>query len=176
MTCCTTTPTGDEQHHWMQWLQEAELPVRPASTRMKNIDKTLGKFVCESSTENTLTFPRQTGKERLWIHRRCVQLHLRSESTPGQGYIKSVRVTKPEGWTMPTVVKTKFRAEDRQKTKAKRKEMMSHWSRKCDDCGVELDAWGAMYHHSGTGPLCQQCIDDDEEKSGHKWEAKADFW
>ena len=46
----------------------------------------------------------------------------------------------------------------------------------CEDCDEELDAYAAMYHWSGRGPYCEDCIDADPEKEGHKWEAKAEFW
>ena len=51
---------------------------------------------------------------------------------------------------------------------------MEDWRTSCEDCDAELDAYAAMYHWSG--PYCEECIEADPEKEGHKWEPKSDFW
>lgn len=50
------------------------------------------------------------------------------------------------------------------------------WNTSCEGCGTGLDAWQALYNYHGLGPYCQECIDDDDELEGLKWEYKAEFW
>lgn len=45
----------------------------------------------------------------------------------------------------------------------------------CEKCDRALNAYGAFYHWSGPGPLCMQCIEEDEELAGYKWECKANI-
>lgn len=60
--------------------------------------------------------------------------------------------------------------------KARTTAQMAAWSTRCQDCSCSLDAYGAMYHHSGMGPVCEDCIEANDVYDGLKWEAKADIW
>ena len=46
----------------------------------------------------------------------------------------------------------------------------------CSNCGKGLTEDEALYNvHLGDECYCEQCIDEDSELSGHKWEPAADF-
>jgi len=40
----------------------------------------------------------------------------------------------------------------------------------CNDCGRQLDSSDALYNVFMGGPYCDDCVECDEEMSGHKWE------
>ena len=169
----TCSNAHDPAHHklsdlrakWTRWLEDAELPFSGFDSRRLRCDDAVFAFVCDADAM-TRVFPSSDGKERKWLHVRAHQLGISSE-TPRRGRAKARLVLKkPPGWRMDW---------SRPPTKEPVRRAKKAWSRECDQCGEELDIWGAMYHHSGMGPLCADCIEADDDLAGLKWEAKADF-
>lgn len=64
----------------------------------------------------------------------------------------------------------------KQIARQKKESEMAKWSTTCDDCGKALNAYTAMFHYSGLGPFCEDCISADDELDGLKWESRESFW
>lgn len=144
-------------------------PITGATASERAQDEELRQFVA-SQTATVTDFRARTGRQRKWLHVRATSMGLKTETVDRNGYIASVRVSKPDGWALPAEplpVRT---------PPGRRRRGRAEWKTECDECGAELDAWSALYHHSGMGPLCDDCIENDDELAGLKWEAKADFW
>jgi hypothetical protein len=171
---------------WLAWLQAAQAPFRPnrgaEKRRLDEIDSRLGDFCLSDS--KTMLFksskpgPQEllTGVERKWIHERCGQLRLISRSLDNDrsfSTLKPVEVQKPDGWTMAWKPQP-MQERGEKRTKPSRSTQMKRWRRSCEECGAELTVDEAMY--SGMGPLCEDCIDDDPELEGMKWEPRSSFW
>lgn len=118
--------------------------------------------------------------ERRWIHERAAAIRVVSDSI-GDGDVKDVGFDKVPPWKFehslsvgpPRDLNKKIR---KRRGKADSRKKMEQWSTECRECGQKLTAETAMYHHSGMGPLCEECIDDDPELEEVKWECKASFW
>ena len=119
---------------------------------------------------DSLEFPGLTSVRRLWVHRRASQLKLVSDTNHATA-TNPLRVSKPAGWAMDWAP-SRERFPQRP-TKTNRR---AEWRTECQDCGETLDAWHALYHYSGMGPLCEDCIEQDPELEGLKWEPRGDFW
>lgn len=129
------------------------------------LDDELIEFVV--SGEATCDLAGKDPKERRWLHTRAESLGLRTE-TLARG---TLRVVRPDGWELPASPIETVRPARRG-----RRMHVADWSDTCDNCGKELQAHEAMYHWSGMGPLCEECIDRDPELAGLKWEDRASFW
>jgi hypothetical protein len=44
------------------------------------------------------------------------------------------------------------------------------WTGSCRMCDTELDSYNALYNIFIGGPFCEDCTENDDELSGHKWE------
>ena len=58
----------------------------------------------------------------------------------------------------------------KQKQKHKHKSYFIPKTRYCKDCNESSENTELFIHWSGMEPLCQDCIDCDDELSGLKWE------
>ncbi len=184
---------------WAAWLAAAPVPTEEPSPELDDMlrDFALGPEMCFTSP------PLLPGAKRVWLRRRAQQLGCK-HTIPNQGprmQAKEVVITKPAGWTMPWAgahacggrphgprqanprvenweeAQAERKAARRARRAARRTEREAHmaaWRTHCERCYGELDAESALYHWSGRGPVCQECIEPDEE--GLKWEAKAGFW
>lgn len=156
----------DLRAKWTRWLEDAELPFSGFDGR--GSDDAVFAFICDADAATRAAS--MDGKERKWMHTRAHQLGISSETSHRGRARTKLTLKKPHGWVMdwsrlPTMIVVKSPVRLARKP----------WSRDCDQCGEELDIWGAMYHHSGMGPLCADCIEADPDLAGLKWEAKADF-
>jgi hypothetical protein len=162
-----------EREAWDRLIERAGKPfasLEAGSARL--MDDTVARFVFGS--ERTTCIQRLTAQQRKWLHMRAASTGLQSTTERREGRrgggLASLRLTKPPGWVLPrdpVSVRPKL---------SSRAELMARWCTDCDSCGAKLDAYNAMYHHSGMGPLCEDCIQADPDLEGLKWEAKADFW
>ena len=168
-------PVSGPVFAWNFWVISTENPLHTHKSG-SSLDKILGQLVGDSQI-SSYRYQNLQGVDRLWVHRRCKQLGLVSESFGGP-FIKDLQVTKSDGWVMPVShdAPSQFKKEDEQDHLSKREAKMAAWSRQCEHCDDELDAWSAYYHYSGAGPYCMECIEADPELDGYKWEAKAEFW
>lgn len=149
------------------------------------VEKALMSFALDGNAASVTT-GRLDGFDRFWLHCRAQQLGLKSASGPDVGndlgrefaHWKNVTLTKPGGWNLPDAPHA-FEVRSRgprQSARAYRQSRMADWTTACEECGAELDAWQALYHYSGMGPLCDDCVEADPELSPLKWEAKAEFF
>lgn len=123
----------------------------------------------------------QSSAEKRWVHERACALNVQSYSGDGHGERKDVHLIKDRNWTLAAqmtkdVNKNLRRKINKRRAKASAAKRMEKWRTECYDCGEILGAEEAFYHHSGMGPLCMDCIENDEEYDGLKWECKASFW
>ena len=44
------------------------------------------------------------------------------------------------------------------------------WRGECNECGTELTITQALFNVHIRGPFCEECVENDEELSAHKWE------
>jgi hypothetical protein len=159
---------------WEQWAARTAKPGNnpDAKKRGKCLDESLFAFAQDVDRQE-LRLPALKSVDRFWVHTRAAQLGLAcSTATPG-AVVSGMTLTKPSTeWRVDWsgVGATPVARPTR------RDSAMDAWSTDCTECGQDLDAWSALYHHSGMGPLCQDCIDDDDELEGLKWEEKASFW
>lgn len=132
------------------------------------LDDVMVEFVTSGEVERDVKG--MTPKERLWLHTRAASIGLKTETIDRDK--GTMRISRPAGWELPAspieVVKHDKRSE--------RQKRMDAWRTECDECGKELDAYDALYHWSGMGPMCEECINRDIELEGLKWEEKASFW
>jgi hypothetical protein len=187
-----TKELSDVHAEWLKWLSNAPTPLDVAKIYADAIalrlDEPMLVFVLDEQTRETV-FQQLDGKDRKWLHCRAEQLGLttttkqrRKAKKHSMASTGDVVVCKPPQWEMKFDAPPK--ASSRHATACQhgvnpfggRRARMETWSRECDECGATLDAYDALYHHSGMGPLCQDCVDADPELEGLKWEAKADFW
>jgi hypothetical protein len=168
-----TKELSDVQEQWREWIRDAPKPFQMEAS---NLDDSLLVFLVDELAKEKV-FPRLGGKDRKWLHQRAEQLGLTTTTVARshrRGNTGDLVMRKPPQWQMnfgappkPTVGKMKT-TPWRERTR--------EWSGECDECGETLDAYNALYHYSGMGPLCEECVNADPELEGLKWEAKADFW
>ena len=162
-----------ERSAWNDVLSRAGQPFTKSNKFASKLDDVLCRFVF--SDAQTVDIPDLESIERKWLHLRSESIGLKSCTHTG-----TLRLTKPQGWTLPAnpvPVKAPIKAAKTWKAiKAEKAKKMALWTTTCEGCSCNLDAYNALYHYSGMGPMCEDCIDADEELYGLKWEAKADFW
>lgn len=107
--------------------------------------------------------------QRKFIHMRAESAGLKSETVKRKNNQASIMLTKPEGWVLPITPRIPNRIAEDKLRKAS-------WRAECSECSCVLDVNTALYHYSGMGPLCSDCIENDDYLDGLKWEAKAAFW
>jgi hypothetical protein len=151
---------------WQNWLDHAPLIGMHQDAAL---DERLREFAMDTEKKAVLFASMKQG-QRKYIHNRCEQLGLKSTSgeviakQSGLKTIKNLKVEKPEGWNMPWDQPKEFVVPSKSK-KARVPSLVE-----CDNCGHVCEG---LYHWSGMGPLCEECIEADEEWSGHKWEPRS---
>lgn len=153
---------------WTTWLKSQPSVAVPGFIEF------LLKNLVDTPTESTLTFQHLDNRERKAVHQLAYALGMTSQSHHDSATFyygaKNVTVTKPSGWTMQnarTVTKTELRENEAQQ---------AHMTRlkQCNECGCDIPASHALYHWSGMGPMCEECVNTDEELSGLKWNLQCD--
>jgi hypothetical protein len=164
-----------ERGAWNDLLSRAGQPVSTVRAGSK-LDDALCRFAL--SGEKTVDLPDLAPEERKWLHTRAESLGLvsrtRNRSRSRRG---TLRLTKPQGWALPAdpLTPPTSRAPT-SRAATSRAARMASWTAACEGCFRHLDAYDALYHHSGMGPMCDECIGADPDLEELKWEAKADFW
>lgn len=140
----------------------------------EDLDHTLLQFL--TSNETTTVFRELPGVRRLWLHRRCGQAGVVSNTHNRHGRIADVRITKPRDYTL-AVHDVAFQASHTDMTKQRREERRRQIEEdlRCDECGATLTFESALYHWSGVGPMCDDCVEADDELCGLKWETLDDL-
>lgn len=149
---------------FMVWLEGAPPPFavshhQQAIDKMANLDIRVAEFAVDYHARELLILKRDC-KIHVWIHGRARQLALTARKAHG-----GILLEKPAAWKMDFGVHPCPLA-DRSPTNA-------YMSYECNDCGQDLDLSDALYHYSGMGPLCQECVDSDPDLEGLKWETLA---
>ncbi len=163
---------------WQQWRSRAPAPFSLHSTVQHKLDDAVARLVL-SPARRSDAMPRGDNLDRKWLHLRAQQLGLTTTTVDRSGQWGQVYMSKPAGWVFAAdrpVQAAPSQGQARSRARASRRERMEAWTTECENCGEELDAYTALYHHSGMGPLCEECVNDDEELEGLKWEPKASFW
>lgn len=128
-------------------------------------DDELVRFIASGAPSVELR--KRTGRQRKWLHTRAESLGLQTETVDRVGpFVATVRVTRPDGWVMPATPAQQGSVAPRGRRRRQA------WVGECDMCGVTLDAWEALYHYSGMGPFCDDCIEGDDYLAGLKWETR----
>ena len=167
---------------WQAFLNLCADPIDSKKKKQKfvDVDEKIGQFVADDSS--TLVMENLESVVRLWIHQRARQAGLKSNSSCGRerGYVKTLTLTKPDGWTLPDVPLDILKSSPKPKKVNVNAEIrhakMEAWRTTCELCYNTLDAYTALYNWRGIGPYCEDCIEEDANLAGLKWEAKADFW
>jgi len=127
----------------------------------KEIDSKLFHFY--DSVDKKIIMHDYSNVERKYIHNRCDQLRLFHHSenvyTPYAGRV--VIVSKPNNFNNSI---NNSIGEIKEDPRRKRRKI------ECDLCMNEYDRDELFVHWGGLGPYCEECIEDDEELRGHKWE------
>ena len=161
---------------WTAFIAKCGKPVRILDMKGERLDTILFEFITNDGNTKLITGLPPNGikldkKMRAWLHARCDQFGLESRTENRQRYddLADVCLAKPINWKMnwdnPNAIKYKSYG----------RLCMEDWKAICYNCGVDLNAWTAFYHYSGMGPLCYECIENNEEYRGLKWEPRADF-
>lgn len=149
------------------WFEKTRGDTKKISNDDDVTDAALKAFIM--SNDSTLRFINKTSQERLWIHLRCENLGFKTSSVvvkKKKHWLKDVVVTKPSDWVMDWECANKIIAPKKKVREARRSEQTVC----CDECDRELGEDDALYHWSGLGPLCEECIEEDDELAGLKWE------
>ena len=127
-------------------------------------------------------------QHRKWIHNYAAIMNVSTESFGNNTERKSIKITKPSSCTLSDIMikspdytgyeqrQKQLKKKNKQIVKLKKLEKMNNWKTECCNCMMTLGAEEAMYHWSGLGPLCENCIENDPELDGLKWENKSSFW
>ena len=163
---------------WYYWISRNPKPIKRFSKLSKQAkcqlllyDDRFKQFTLDKSSN--LRFEKVNSQDRFWIHTRADQLGMFSQSISNKEdkTVKDIIITKPNSWVFDSkrVVQPKSSAHEKKVT------VMKSWKTTCDNCSTSLDAYSALYNWRGLGPLCEECIENDDELNGLKWEAKAEF-
>ncbi len=197
MASDSTTPVQITPEEWQAFVTARPRPVKKSQHRddqAQKLDAQLLSFLNDAS-KATLSL-RANSYQRKWLHITVEYLNMASHSdndVGGVSHMKTITITKRANTGLPVNMgeaikqNTKSReaseqirkAAKRQAKQAKRakiQEAMDRWSTDCRECGQHLTAYSALYHHSGAGPLCEECVEGDANLSGLKWEPKCTFW
>jgi hypothetical protein len=160
---------------WQKFIQVAEKPKSYDKTSCKTIDNTIRKFI-SNSNEKQITLEKLDSSTRYFMHIRSEQLQLEHTTINRIRHLGDVVVTKPDNWNY-TIALNNMSAIKYKPDKKKRSDVPRGVSSRtyykikyCDECDCQLNYHTAMYHHSGMGPLCEDCIEDDDYLCGLKWE------
>ena len=119
------------------------------------------------SDAQTVDLPDLVSLERKWLHMRSESIKLKSRTYKRTKLgLGTLQLSKPSGWTLPT------KPLQIQTPAMKRAARKAAWRTTCNECSCNLDANSALYHYSGMGPLCEECIEADPELDGLKWESR----
>jgi len=147
---------------------------------MASLSSQLKSFLANNS-ELEIKFNSLKPNQRRLIHQACKQFGVSSLSNKYNSKSKQKQkrkdmvLCKPKDWIHDTELVAKFISPleeiENPKIQTNFKPVREI---QCSDCNKELDDYTALYNfHCGRGyPMCQQCIDADEELSGHKWEPR----
>lgn len=197
MASDSTTPVQITPEQWQAFITARPRPVKKGQLRndqAQQLDTQLLSFLNDASKASLSL--RANSYQRKWLHINVEYLNMASHSdndVMGVPYMKTITISKTANTGLPVnmgkaveqITKSaeareqRRKAAKRQAKQAKRdrmKEAMDQWSTDCTECGKHLTAYGALYHHSGEGPLCEECVEGDDYLSGLKWEPKSTFW
>lgn len=176
----TEQKTGTtEEKDVAEWLAKA---IRPAvknklqKAKRAELDKKIVAFVCDTQHQS-VTWSGHTSRQRAWIHQACACFGLESKSA-GEGDHRTITLSKPSAdWTLDlTKQPIKLDCSRKKRHRERKAVQMAKWHTQCEGCGSELDAYDALYSVRFGGPMCIECVENDEELSGFKWEPKSEFW
>ncbi|KAI9026391.1 hypothetical protein DFJ74DRAFT_766729 [Hyaloraphidium curvatum] len=135
-------------------VQKTPKTIPTKAADRATFDKLLADFAADP-TCFAVEVTKLNAVQRRWVHRRAKELGMLSVAV-GQGQFKDIRVEKPPEWPVAA-------AKKRQKMEA------------CQQALTRAPRVGALYHYSGMGPLCEDCVEGDPELERLKWEPKASF-
>jgi hypothetical protein len=179
-TCTQTRFLAEERlskarNAWNDLLSRAGRPLS-SSSKSEDFGNKLDDMLCRFalSSAQTIDFAGLDPAERKWLHMRAGSVGIKSRTHRRKKQLGTLKLTKPQGWILPKdPLPVVTPAQKAAQAEAAR---MASWTTECNGCSRVLDAYGALYHYSGMGPMCEDCIEADDELTGLKWEAKADFW
>jgi hypothetical protein len=160
---------------WAGWMRRAAAPIPREANRAwaRSLDADVARLALNDANEMTTVRFLPT-LQRKWVHVRGEQLGLTTTTVHRRsGNIGDVMMAKPQGWRLDLDGTPR---PTRRPTRRHRHCDIDEWMGECECCGTELDAYDAMFHYSGIGPVCHDCIDEDPYMEGLKWEAKAYFY
>ena len=197
MTSDSTTPVQITPEQWQAFIIARPRPVKKSQLRndqAKELDTQLLSFLNDAS-KTTLSL-RANCYQRKWLHINVEYLSMASHidnDVMGVPYRKTITISKSANSGLPVSmgeaveritksaeareqVRKAAKGQAKQARRAKIQEAMDRWSTDRRECGQHLTAYSALYHHSGAGPLCKECVEGDANLSGLKWEPKCTFW
>ncbi len=197
MASDSTTPVQITPEQWQAFITARPRPVKRSQLRddqAQKLDTQLLSFLNDAS-KPTLSL-RADCYHRKWLHITVEYLSMASHSdndVMGVPYMKTITISKTANTGLPVNIgeateqitksaeareqgRKAAKKQAKQAKRARMKEAMDQWSTDCTECAEHLTAYGALYHHSGAGPLCEECVEGDAYLSGLKWEPKCTFW
>ena len=128
---------------WFNWKIIADKSCKSND----KLDRLLFSF-CDSD-QYIKVFSDKNNIERKYIHNRCDQLGISHKSKTQNGY-RILTIQKPTDWTLQQPKAIIGKLYECQICYQKKSEVYVHWR--------------------GFGPYCEECINDDDELQGYKWE------
>ena len=98
---------------------------------------------------------------RKYVHKLSSCAGLKTKSIGQDYYEKDMVITKPENY--------KFDSNSVMDIKTLKNKIPIRMI-ECDMCNMDINIKEALYNYRGIGPLCESCIENDEELAGLKWE------
>ena len=192
-----TTHVQITPEQWKAFITARPRPVNRSQLRddqAQKLDTQLLSFLTDAS-KATLSLQANC-YERKWLHRTVDYLSMASHSdndVRGIPYMKTITISKKANTGLPVSmgeaiervtksaeareqVRKAAKRQAKQAKRARTQEAMERWSTDSTECGQHLTAYSALYHHSGAGPLCEECVEGDVNLYGLKWEPKCTFW
>jgi len=178
--------TTSKTTEWQKFLDQCSLQHDKRLSKQRVEELTLILFKALDSNEREITIQRLSPAERRWIHERSRATNVVSTSLEHtrQNDLKDVIINKPENWNFDQIIRSNppenleklLKKDQIRRVRERKTKEMEAWSTNCEECGSSLSAHEALYHWSGMGPLCEDCVESDDDLCGLKWESKASFW
>lgn len=177
---------------WTTWISKqpccnyckTKKRKRKANQEFYDLDVILFKYIQTDDSKEVLPFSMLEHHLRKHIHCRCFCLGLQSK-TIGEGRKCNMNVSKPENWKLNlTMSKTlEELLQNRTEYRAKRKQIKKNtvkviqheyipteYVNNCESCGKQLERYEALVSVYIRGIYCEECVDEDDELNGTKFE------
>lgn len=153
------------ENDWNKWKETADQAIyfEDISTHKKNEIDNILFSLCELKQNYDMI--NYTNVERKYIHVRCDQLNLKHKSKTLNGK-RILQITVTEDWTYSNYVK---------KIKTKKIKIKKQKTDFCEICDNEKNLEDLYMNWRGLGIYCEDCINNDHELAGLKWESVEDF-